>query len=92
MCLTNSLPRRNAAVSDLARITQVELWLAKILRPHQRIGVQFVIECLTAQREFAGTGAILADDMGLGKTLQVGGCVCHCVLEGGKRGGVAGCG
>ena len=45
--------------------------LCKVLRPHQREGVQFVFECLTGQREgFDGQGCILADDMGLGKTLQ----------------------
>lgn len=45
--------------------------LCKVLRPHQREGVQFVFECLTGQRDgFNGQGCILADDMGLGKTLQ----------------------
>ena len=48
----------------------VEPFLTKFLRPHQREGVQFLVECLTGQREFEGDGAILADEMGLGKTLQ----------------------
>jgi DNA repair and recombination RAD54-like protein len=48
----------------------VEPFLCKWLRPHQREGVRFMAECLTGQRDFEGTGSILADDMGLGKTLQ----------------------
>jgi len=44
--------------------------LAKILRPHQREGVQFMYECVMGLRDFKGNGCILADDMGLGKTLQ----------------------
>ena len=40
------------------------------MREHQRIGVQFMFECVTGQREFDGFGCILADDMGLGKTFQ----------------------
>jgi len=49
--------------------------VAKILRPHQREGVQFMFECVSGMREaqvegYTGRGSILADDMGLGKTLQ----------------------
>ncbi|CAK4415481.1 unnamed protein product [Aphanomyces euteiches] len=44
--------------------------IGKFLRPHQREGVQFLFDCVTGIRGFAGTGCILADDMGLGKTLQ----------------------
>lgn len=44
--------------------------LARVLRPHQREGVQFMYECLTGVRIPGYHGCILADDMGLGKTLQ----------------------
>ncbi|XP_077986095.1 DNA repair and recombination protein RAD54B-like [Glandiceps talaboti] len=40
------------------------------LRPHQRVGVLFIYECVMAMRTSTGEGAILADAMGLGKTLQ----------------------
>jgi len=40
------------------------------LREHQRIGVQFLFDCLMGLKDFNGYGCILADDMGLGKTLQ----------------------
>lgn len=42
------------------------------LRPHQRVGVQFMFDCLTGLngKSFRGNGCILADDMGLGKSLQ----------------------
>ncbi|GAM18460.1 hypothetical protein SAMD00019534_016350, partial [Acytostelium subglobosum LB1] len=44
--------------------------LAAKLRPHQRIGVQFMFDCLAGFRGNFGNGCILADDMGLGKTIQ----------------------
>jgi len=44
--------------------------LAASLRPHQRLGVQFLWGCVAGVRPFSGSGAILADAMGLGKTLQ----------------------
>ncbi|DBA00028.1 TPA: hypothetical protein N0F65_002031 [Lagenidium giganteum] len=44
--------------------------VGKFLRPHQREGVQFMFDCVSGVRGFAGNGCILADDMGLGKTLQ----------------------
>lgn len=43
--------------------------IGKLLRPHQREGVQFLYECVMGLRDFGGQGCILADDMGLGKTL-----------------------
>ncbi|KAI1609394.1 DNA repair and recombination protein RAD54B [Exophiala viscosa] len=43
--------------------------IGKLLRPHQREGVQFLYECVMGLRDFDGQGCILADDMGLGKTL-----------------------
>jgi hypothetical protein len=64
---------------DIKRITEaggeaipiiVEPVVGVKLRPHQREGVQFMVECVLSQRNFEGSGAILADDMGLGKTLQ----------------------
>lgn len=48
----------------------VEPILCKWLRPHQREGVKFLVECVCRLRKFDGAGCILADDMGLGKTLQ----------------------
>lgn len=44
--------------------------LARVLRPHQREGVQFMYDCLTGVKIPDYYGCILADDMGLGKTLQ----------------------
>ncbi|KAL2428756.1 DNA repair and recombination protein RDH54 [Exophiala dermatitidis] len=43
--------------------------LGKLLRPHQKEGVQFLYECVMGLRDYGGQGCILADDMGLGKTL-----------------------
>ncbi|CAM9760482.1 unnamed protein product [Lampetra planeri] len=44
--------------------------LCKVLRPHQREGVQFLWECVTGRRIPGSFGCIMADEMGLGKTLQ----------------------
>ena len=44
--------------------------LSRVLRPHQREGVQFMYDCLTGVKIPDFYGCILADDMGLGKTLQ----------------------
>lgn len=44
--------------------------LGRVLRPHQREGVQFMYDCLTGAKIPDYFGCILADDMGLGKTLQ----------------------
>lgn len=44
--------------------------LGRVLRPHQREGVQFMYDCLTGVKIPDYFGCILADDMGLGKTLQ----------------------
>ncbi|KNC76080.1 hypothetical protein SARC_11409, partial [Sphaeroforma arctica JP610] len=48
----------------------VDPCLSKVLRPHQREGVQFMYDCLTGVKLENGEGCIMADDMGLGKTLQ----------------------
>lgn len=48
----------------------VDPFLSCHLRPHQRVGVTFLYECVMGFRSHGGQGAILADDMGLGKTLQ----------------------
>lgn len=45
--------------------------LGKVLRPHQREGVQFLWDCVTGRRTPESFGCIMADDMGLGKSLQV---------------------
>lgn len=60
--------------------------LASVLRPHQKIGVNFLYECLMGFRSSEYQGAILADEMGLGKTLQ---CitVCYTLLKQGPYGG-----
>jgi len=44
--------------------------LSKILRDHQRDGIDFVFQCLMGFKQEEHTGCILADEMGLGKTLQ----------------------
>lgn len=44
--------------------------LGRVLRPHQREGVQFMYDCVTGAKIPDYFGCILADDMGLGKTLQ----------------------
>eukprot|EP01132_Coremiostelium_polycephalum_P001400 gene1400-1769_t len=48
----------------------VDPFISKHLRPHQRVGVQFLFDCVSGIRHPFGNGAILADQMGLGKTLQ----------------------
>jgi len=48
----------------------VDGFLSSVLRPHQRIGVSFLYDCVTGQKNTKYRGAILADEMGLGKTLQ----------------------
>ena len=59
---------------ERAEPIEVDGWLCKWLREHQREGVQFVFDCVTGQKVtpdgIGFQGAILADDMGLGKTLQ----------------------
>lgn len=44
--------------------------LAKILRPHQIAGVQFLYRCTSGLIDPRAKGCIMADEMGLGKTLQ----------------------
>ena len=58
--------RKNLPVVDVV----LDPLLARHLRPHQRVGVQFLYECVMGYRDYDGQGAILADEMGLGKTLQ----------------------
>ncbi|XP_046396925.1 DNA repair and recombination protein RAD54B-like isoform X2 [Ischnura elegans] len=57
----------------------IDSYLSKVLRPHQKVGVQFLYECVCGMknpfRHQMGSsatweGCILADEMGLGKTLQ----------------------
>lgn len=48
----------------------VDPHLCRVLRPHQREGVDFMYQCLTGRQIEDYYGCILADDMGLGKTLQ----------------------
>jgi DNA repair and recombination RAD54-like protein len=49
---------------------EVDGFICRFLRSHQREGTQFLFDCTMGQREYDGCGCILADDMGLGKTLQ----------------------
>lgn len=45
--------------------------LSRVLRPHQREGVQFMYDCVMGLKGgFKGNGCILADGMGMGKTIQ----------------------
>ncbi|XBW35465.1 hypothetical protein QEN19_001038 [Hanseniaspora menglaensis] len=44
--------------------------LSQILREHQRIGVQFMYDCIMNVKSKDITGCLLADEMGLGKTLM----------------------
>jgi hypothetical protein len=39
----------------------VPMPLARILRPHQREGVQFLYECVMGLKDYKGRGVILAD-------------------------------
>lgn len=48
----------------------LESFLAKHLRPHQKVGVTFLYECVSGFKAHEYFGAILADEMGLGKTIQ----------------------
>jgi SNF2 family DNA or RNA helicase len=52
------------------------------LRPHQRIGVQFLFDCVTGVRMPGYYGAILADEMGLGKSVQTVATVWTCLRQG----------
>eukprot|EP00928_Gymnodinium_smaydae_P006100 TRINITY_DN12125_c0_g2_i4.p1 TRINITY_DN12125_c0_g2~~TRINITY_DN12125_c0_g2_i4.p1 ORF type:complete len:944 (-),score=121.45 TRINITY_DN12125_c0_g2_i4:52-2883(-) len=63
--------------------------LTKVLREHQRLGVQFLFDCLMGVRSFNGCGCILADDMGLGKTLQSVSILWTLLTQGGPRGRAA---
>lgn len=61
--------------------------VSKVLRPHQRSGVQFIFDCLYGVKGFSGNGCILADDMGLGKTLQALTVMWTLLTQGGQAGG-----
>mmetsp|Transcript_64604 Transcript_64604/g.189394 ORF Transcript_64604/g.189394 Transcript_64604/m.189394 type:complete len:836 (+) Transcript_64604:42-2549(+) len=63
--------------------------LSRVLREHQRIGVQFLFDCLMGIKDFEGCGCILADDMGLGKTLQSVSIVWTLLTQGGPGGRAA---
>lgn len=52
------------------------------LRPHQRIGVKFLYDCVTGERMPGYFGCILADEMGLGKTVQTVATVYTCLKQG----------
>lgn len=68
----------------------VDPMLSKVLREHQRVGVQFLFDCMMGLREYEGFGCILADDMGLGKTLQAVAIIWTLLTQGGP-GGKAAC-
>lgn len=48
--------------ADGHKIT-VEPVIGKYLREHQRVGMQFLLECIGGLRDYGGEGCILADDM-----------------------------
>ncbi|CCW66057.1 unnamed protein product [Phytomonas sp. Hart1] len=52
------------------------------LRPHQRVGVKFLFDCITGTRMPGYHGAILADEMGLGKTIQTVAVIYTCLKQG----------
>lgn len=56
------------AYSDVDVI--VDPTLSKILRQHQREGVQFMYDCIMNIKSQDISGCLLADEMGLGKTLM----------------------
>ncbi|CAE8627176.1 unnamed protein product, partial [Polarella glacialis] len=64
----------------------VDAMLSGVLREHQRIGVQFMYDCLMGLKDFNGSGCILADDMGLGKTLQSVAVIWTLLTQGGPGG------
>jgi len=68
--LDHSLVLYTPPITDETRVhVVVDPKISKVLRLHQRAGVEFMYACLTGEKH-SGLGAILADDMGLGKTLQ----------------------
>ncbi|RNE97085.1 putative DNA repair and recombination protein RAD54 [Trypanosoma rangeli] len=52
------------------------------LRPHQKMGVRFLFDCITGERMSGYHGAILADEMGLGKTIQTVATIYTCLRQG----------
>jgi len=64
----------------------VDPMLSRVLREHQRVGLQFLFDCLMGLRDYEGFGCILADDMGLGKTLQSVAIMWTLLTQGGPRG------
>jgi len=73
-------------VSDGRIEVSVDPVLTRVLREHQRLGVQFLFDCLMGLKSFEGYGCILADDMGLGKTLQSVSIVWTLLVQGGAHG------
>jgi len=41
----------------------VDSFLARLLRPHQVEGVQFMYDCVMGNKEIKGQGCLLADEM-----------------------------
>lgn len=63
-------PPENISKEEALVHVVVDPVLCRVLRPHQREGVQFMYDCVTGVKIPEYFGCILADDMGLGKTLQ----------------------
>jgi len=61
---------RRGVLDRHEKIVVVEPFLAKQLREHQRLGVQWLYDATMGVSSAGYEGAILADEMGLGKTLQ----------------------
>ncbi len=83
--------RLGALVLDNAKggvVVTVDPAVSRHLRPHQRVGVEFLWRGITGAAGVAGntgacTGAILADAMGLGKTLTTIALVWTALRQGG---------
>lgn len=68
-CLLNIKSFFNKKHQEITPVV-LESFLAKHLRPHQKIGITFLYECVSGFKSQDYFGAILADEMGLGKTFQ----------------------
>lgn len=63
---------------------EVDPVLCRVLRQHQREGLQFIWDCVHGLKPHGGFGCILADDMGLGKSLQSVALMLTCLRQGMK--------
>ena len=66
-CSPSSPARRYPELEDEEDKEKVESLLSTELHPHQKQGIQFMLDCERRRRK---RGVLMADDMGMGKTLQ----------------------